>query len=467
MSGKKDHREIKEKIGLSEDEATGIRRKKTALRGGDVSYRFLVDMMPDTIWMLDTDLNPLYVSPSSKRILGYSPEERLRQHLSDMVTPETYARIVNAIAAELEREGKEAVDPDRIITIDTEYYHKDGHTVWLENRVRAIRDRDGRIAGLFGVSRDITDRRRLEDMLRERIKELTLLQSVANFIESTDSLEDVFQKTVDEIPRGLSFPDCACARITLNGQVFQTANFRETGWRSHADITVRGERLGTLEVVYLCGMSDEVGDPFLDEERDLLKAIARFLGRVVERRQAEEKLKESERKYRELSILDELSGLYNSRYFYRQIEKEVDRINRYGGSLSLILLDIDNFKVFNDKFGHVEGDEALSRLGEVIRRCMRKTDSAYRYGGEEFTVLLPVTRCGEGRVIAERIRTMFKNETFFPSPGESVHLTVSLGIAEYRPNENMKKFVHRADQLMYQAKESGKDRICVESSAEE
>ncbi|OPL13144.1 MAG: hypothetical protein AVO39_10890 [delta proteobacterium MLS_D] len=451
-----------EKNDRKELEATIEFLENSGLRGSDLPYRFLVDMMPDTVWVLDLDMTPRFVSPSSLKTLGYSPEERLRQHLSDMVTPETYARVIYVLQEELKKEQNREVDPDRIITIDMEYYHKDGHTVWLENRIRSIHDRDGRIIGLFGVSRDITDRRRLEGMLRERIKELSLFRSVANFIESTDSLEEVFQKTVDEIPRAWRYPDCACARITLNGYVFQTANFRETDWSIHADITVHGDRLGTLEVCYLSEMPDEEGNPFLDEERDLLKAIAKFLGRVVQRKQDEDRLKESERKYRELSILDDLSGLYNSRYFYKQLEEEIDRVNRYGGPLSLILLDIDNFKSFNDTFGHVEGDEVLSRLGEVIRRCMRKTDSAYRYGGEEFTVLLPVTRCGEGRVIAERIRTTFKNETFLPVPGESVHLTVSLGIAEYRPSENMKKFVHRADQLMYQAKEGGKDRICGE-----
>lgn len=453
MAEKDNHENLKERIGFHED---------TMLPEREVLYSFLLDMMPDTIWMLDRDMKPLFVSPSSLKTLGYSPEERLRQHLSDMVTPETYARVVDRFKSEQKKEQEEEVDPDRIVTMDMEYYHREGHTVWLENRIRAIRDQDGQVIGLFGVSRDITERRRLEDMLRERIKELSLLQSVANFIESTDSLEKVFQKTVNEIHRGLSFPDCACARITLDGTVFQTANFRKTDKRIYTYITVRGERLGTLEICYLCATPAGTETPFLDEERDLMKAIAKLLGRVVERRQAEEQLKESERKYRELSILDELSGLYNSRYFYRQIEKEVDRINRYGGSLSLILLDIDNFKVFNDKFGHVEGDEALSRLGEVIRRCIRKTDSAYRYGGEEFTVLLPVTRCEEGRVIAERIRMAFKNETFTTGRGESAHLTVSLGIAGYRPEEDIKEFVRRADQYMYRAKKEGRDKVCVE-----
>jgi diguanylate cyclase (GGDEF)-like protein len=125
-------------------------------------------------------------------------------------------------------------------------------------------------------------------------------------------------------------------------------------------------------------------------------------------------------------------------------------------------LDLDNFKAFNDAYGHVEGDQVLSRLGQVVKRCLRETDSAYRYGGEEFTILLPMTTSGEGVVTAERIQTEFKKETFSLVPGQDVHVTVSIGLAQYRTKEEMKAFVRRVDQLMYQGKKNGKDRVCSE-----
>ncbi len=105
----------------------------------------------------------------------------------------------------------------------------------------------------------------------------------------------------------------------------------------------------------------------------------------------------------------------------------------------------------------------MMRLGQVIKRCLRETDFAYRYGGEEFTILLPMTTSEDGAVTAERIRTEFKKETFSPAPGQDVHVTVSIGLAQYKPQEDMKAFVHRVDQLMYQAKKNGKDRVCSES----
>ena len=183
----------------------------------------------------------------------------------------------------------------------------------------------------------------------------------------------------------------------------------------------------------------------------------------TEHKQKDEALRESERRFRELSIIDDLTQLYNSRHFYHQLKREIDRTDRYGQPLTLMLLDIDDFKRFNDTYGHIEGDQVLLRLGQVVKRCLRQTDTAFRYGGEEFTILLPMTPGKAGTVNAERIRTEFKKETFSPTPGQDVHVTVSIGLAQYNPQEEMKAFVHRVDRLMYQAKGNGKNRVYTES----
>ena len=126
------------------------------------------------------------------------------------------------------------------------------------------------------------------------------------------------------------------------------------------------------------------------------------------------------------------------------------------------MLDLDKFKEFNDTYGHIEGDHVLSRLGQVIKRCLRDSDSAYRYGGEEFTIILPMTTSEEGIVTAKRIQAEFRRESFTPVSGRKAFVTMSIGLSQYKPNEDMKAFVHRVDQLMYQAKQQGKDRICSE-----
>jgi diguanylate cyclase (GGDEF)-like protein/PAS domain S-box-containing protein len=183
---------------------------------------------------------------------------------------------------------------------------------------------------------------------------------------------------------------------------------------------------------------------------------------ITERKRADKAQRESEKRYRELNIIDEQTNLYNSRYFYFQLKIEIDRVIRYGGALTIMLLDIDNFREFNDSYGFLAGDEVLHRLGQVLKRSLRQTDSAYRYKGEEFTVILPMTTGKSGSVIAERIRNEFKKESFSHGPDNKIHMTASIGIAQYKLFEDMKSLIKRVDELKYQAWKNGKDRVCSE-----
>ena len=180
---------------------------------------------------------------------------------------------------------------------------------------------------------------------------------------------------------------------------------------------------------------------------------------ITDRKRADEALKESEQRYKRLSITDALTKLYNSRQLYMQIRAEIDRANRYKHPLSLLMLDIDNFKNFNDTYGHLEGDTVLVRLGKVIRRCLRKTDFAYRFGGEEFTALLPETKGDAATILAERIRYEFEQEKFQPIENEQPTKTVSIGVAEYREGEDLTDYIKRVDQNMYVAKNQGKNQV--------
>ena len=153
---------------------------------------------------------------------------------------------------------------------------------------------------------------------------------------------------------------------------------------------------------------------------------------------------------------------YQSREFYAQFEKEIERSNSTGKPLTLLLLDIDRFKAFNDTYGHVEGDNALLRIDVLVKRCLRETESSYRYGGEEITVILPATAREEGMATAQRIQAELRKEVFAPASGKNAHITVSIGLSQYKPEEEMKSFFQRVKKLMYQAKQNGRDRICSE-----
>ncbi len=198
--------------------------------------------------------------------------------------------------------------------------------------------------------------------------------------------------------------------------------------------------------------------PMRDSDGDICGAIE-TLQDVSDRRKAELALKESERLYRELSITDGLTKLYNSRHFFGRASDEIERCNRYASPLSLILLDVDNFKIFNDTYGHIDGDRVLAELANVIRGGIRGVDTAYRYGGEEFVVLFPETEPDEAAIVAERIRETFENTIFSPKDGVYVKMTISIGGGCYRQGEDLTCFVKRIDGAMYEAKRLGKNRV--------
>jgi len=146
---------------------TERKRAEEALRESEMKFRFLAEGMMDILWTLDLNFRTTYVSPSIVKVLGFTPEERIRQEAADMMTPESYARVVDTLAQEREIEQEGNADPDRARIIEIEYYHKDGNTVWTENVVRGIRDHDGNLVGIHGVSRDITERKQSEEALKE------------------------------------------------------------------------------------------------------------------------------------------------------------------------------------------------------------------------------------------------------------------------------------------------------------
>jgi len=166
---------------------------------------------------------------------------------------------------------------------------------------------------------------------------------------------------------------------------------------------------------------------------------------------------------KELAVRDGLTGLYNHRYFQEALTVEVLRCRRHNRGFSVLFLDVDNFKHYNDTNGHPEGDRALRSIGEMISKHLRASDILARYGGEEFVAILPESNLEVATTLGERIRQMIEE---YPFPGETSQplgkLTISLGVATYRDDgEDGSTLMETVDRRLYLAKSQGRNKLCA------
>ncbi|MBI5592676.1 MAG: sensor domain-containing diguanylate cyclase [Deltaproteobacteria bacterium] len=168
-----------------------------------------------------------------------------------------------------------------------------------------------------------------------------------------------------------------------------------------------------------------------------------------------------EEKLHKLSITDGLTNLFNQRYFHSCLADEMDRVTRYNSPLSLICFDLDKFKDCNDRLGHLEGDNVLRRVGNLLNVITRRTDKCFRYGGDEFFVLLPETNLDQAMIAAEKIRQMFNDSWPYETSGTGAlcRVTLSVGVVQRKEETSGVALMKRADVAMYNAKNQGGNSI--------
>ena len=228
-------------------------------------------------------------------------------------------------------------------------------------------------------------------------------------------------------------------------------NYRTKSFISYP-ITMGGRKIGVLNV------TDKTGDgQFDDVDLSLLEIIGPQIAVALERAEWQERATQ----FQLMSITDPLTGLLNRRYLEERLTEELNRSQRYNYSMSCLMIDIDDFKNYNDRNGHQAGDAALKMTAHALKAALRSADVACRYGGEEFCILLPQTNLSEAAVIAERMRQRV-TETVYPygklQPQGSV--SVSIGISTFAKYiDTAEKVIAAADRALYQAKSQGKNRI--------
>lgn len=215
-------------------------------------------------------------------------------------------------------------------------------------------------------------------------------------------------------------------------------------------LTVRDRVLGVLELV---GGQDS--PPFSMEDLRAAITIADFAAIAIDNAR-------NFKKVQELTLTDEHTGLYNARHFKALVDAEVARCVRFARPLSLLFLDLDDFKKVNDTRGHLVGSGALKHAGQVIASSIRGVDTAFRYGGDEFAVLLVETGHDGARTVSQRIVDAFRAAPFEPGKGGAVPLTVSVGYASF-PDHGISAtaLLQHADAAMYRAKQAGRDRVAA------
>lgn len=207
-------------------------------------------------------------------------------------------------------------------------------------------------------------------------------------------------------------------------------------------------------------IADKIGgNRFTEEDLSLLRVMGSFLTMAIERSH----LHSMTETLKEISITDSLTGLFNRRYFYERLTEEMERTKRHGLPTCLIMLDIDNFKMVNDTYGHQVGDEVLKWLSQLLRNTIRTIDVASRYGGEEFTVILPNTTKDDARIIAERTcATIAKKSRLQKKMPQLNRLTVSVGLASFPEDaSSIHELINHSDKALYQAKQLGKNKVVV------
>jgi diguanylate cyclase (GGDEF)-like protein/PAS domain S-box-containing protein len=400
----------------------------------------IVNRLFDPVLVTDIHGKMTFVSKGVEEFFGYSQDELLGKKISDF-----YA----GGREEAEKIMKILLEENRLRNYETEFMTNGGEPVSFILSASLLRDGQGNPVGTLGVGKNITEYKKLiNHVIRTEESYQKLFDAVNDAIFSLNregyitTFNRMFLKmtgyTEKEI-RSFHFsriihPEDAPAMINDHQKVMRG----EYAPERHTFRLINKEE----RVIYVEGNFRR-----LEEKHE----VAGILGVL---RDVTEKIK-LERELLELSITDGLTSLHNQRHFFKELDREMERARRQRTNLSLLLFDLDDFKAYNDLNGHLEGDKVLRSVADAVLKSIRKMDSAYRYGGDEFTVVLPGAGKEEAVQVAERIKKSFKTLPYLQQ------IDLSIGLVQFDPQYDLTAFIQHADEAMYSAKKLGGNQIFI------
>ncbi len=443
-------------------------RSAQRLVASEEHYRLLAENSGDVVLLLDDGGLIRWVSPSLTAALGWAPEAWIGQPSQERLSPRG-----EALQSEANRER---LRQGQTLRIRQKVPARDGRLHWIDIHANPFRRADGQLDGVVVTFRTIDAEVAAERELRLSEERHRLLADNALDVLWTmapdGTITDV--SAAVEAVRGLTPAEAMVQPLEAIHPPASAAISR--GYFSQLFNDLRAGRplkpfRGELEYFHRDGSTvwmDVIALPLLDDQGQIVELLG-VSRDITERKRtalelqrardaaeaANQALQAANRELELLATTDALTGLWNRRQLDERVRSELDRADRYGDELSLVLFDIDHFKAINDRFGHAAGDRVLVELARWVRGQLRESDGLGRWGGEEFLVLMPHSTGEEARQLAEKLRRLVAE-----TPIEDVGtVTGSFGVAQRRPLESAESWFRRVDGALYRAKQAGRNRV--------
>lgn len=440
---------------VSED-LTMCKNMERALRISEERFRTLLSCMPNmAVQGYDQNGCVTFWNAASCALYGYTEEEAMGRSLLDLIIPAGMRESVSSDITHMIKTGIPIPAGELLLQ------RKDGSYVAVYSSHSLVRING--VTEFFCVDIDLAERKAAEKALRDSEVRLRAIADAAqDAIIMMDPCGCIsFWNPSAQRILGFSADDaigCSLHDLIAPKKYHEKYHAAFSRFQKSGEGSVVGT---TIDLEARCA-DDRIIDVQLSLSSILIDDRWHAVGilrDVTEQKNAEKELRKSEERLRMISMTDQLTQLYNRWHFSFELKREVDRSDRYDVPLSVVMFDADDFKVFNEKYGHVVGDRVLQILAHIVRNNIRKIDIACRIGGEEFFIILPMTGLHVAQTIANRIRLGLKKHVLQDAPTEKI--TISCGVCTYVSSESPEQLILRADQLMRMAKKNGKDRICM------